>query len=170
MVIASVLVVLPLCLAFAACMDLLTMTIPNRVSIILIGAFFVTAPFVGLGVNEIALSVAAAALVFAACFCLFALNIMGGGDAKLLTASAVWFGFNESLPLFLLSVSVFGGMLTLAVLFLRRQEDLVIASRIPVPRLLLTAKKVPYGVAIALGGLSTYPSSPLMKVALTHLS
>ncbi len=40
-------------------------------------------------------SLAGRRIVFLACFALFALNVMGGGDAKLLTASAVWFGFNS---------------------------------------------------------------------------
>lgn len=94
---------------------------------------------------------------------------MGGGDAKLLTASAIWFGFNASLAAFLLFVAVFGGLLTLAVLLLRSQENLILAARIPVPRLLLTAKKIPYGIAIAFGGFAAYPSSPLMQAAFAQL-
>ncbi|AWI59483.1 A24 family peptidase [Sinorhizobium fredii] len=169
MTIAAAFVVFPFCLAFAAISDLLTMTIPNRVSAILLGAFFVIAPFAGLGLGEIGLHVAAAALVFAVCFCLFAVNIMGGGDAKLLTACAIWFGLDASLVAFLVYVSICGGVLTLAVLLLRRQENAILASGIPVPRLLLTAKKIPYGIAIALGGFAAYASSPLMEAAFAQL-
>ncbi|WP_026616685.1 A24 family peptidase [Ensifer aridi] len=170
MAIAAAFVVFPFCLAFAAISDLLTMTIPNRVSAILICAFVVVAPLIGLDAGQMALHLAAAALVFAACFCLFALGVMGGGDAKLLTASAIWFGFNASLATFVLYISAFGGLLTLAVLLLRGQENAIIASGIPVPRLLLTAKKIPYGIAIALGGFAAYPSSPLMAAVLARLS
>ena len=170
MTVAAIFVVLPFCLAFAAFSDLLTMTIPNRISANLVGGFAPVALLAGLDLLQICLHVAAAAAVFAACFCLFATNIMGGGDAKLLTASAVWFGFNTSLVTFLLYVSAFGGLLTLVILLLRSQENLILAARIPVPRLLLTAKKIPYGVAIALGGLAAYPSSPLMQVAFAQLS
>ncbi|MEI2301205.1 A24 family peptidase [Ensifer sp. MJa1] len=170
MIEAAIFVIFPFCLGFAAFSDLLTMTIPNRASVILVGAFFVVALLAGLNFSEIGLHVLAAMAVFAACFALFAANVMGGGDAKLLTASAIWFGFTPSLAAFLLYVSIFGGALTLIVLALRRQENAILASGIPVPQLLLTAKKIPYGIAIALGGLVAYPSSPLMEAAFARLS
>ncbi|AUX74736.1 A24 family peptidase [Sinorhizobium fredii] len=169
MTIACILVILPFCLALAAFSDLLTMTIPNRVSAILLGAFFLVAPFAGLDLGQIGFHMAAAVLVFAVCFCLFAVNIMGGGDAKLLTAGAIWFGLDASLVAFLAYVSIFGGLLTIAVLLLRRQENAILASGIPVPQLLLTAKKIPYGIAIALGGFAAYPSSPLMEAVFAQL-
>ncbi|WEX77530.1 prepilin peptidase [Sinorhizobium numidicum] len=170
MVAAAIFVIFPFCLAFTAFSDLVTMTIPNRISAILLGAFVIVAPLAGFHVEQIGLHIAAAALVFAICFCLFAANVMGGGDAKLLTASAVWFGLTPSLAAFLLYVSVFGGLLTLAVLLLRRQENAILAIGIPVPRLLLMAKKIPYGVAVAFGGFAAYPSSPLMQAAFAQLS
>ncbi len=166
---AAIFVVFPLCLAMAAFSDLFTMTIPNRVSAILLATFVVVAPFAGLGIEQIGLHFLSAAVVFAVCFALFALNIMGGGDAKLLTAAAIWFGFDQSLFLFLTYVSVFGGILTLAILMLRKQEDLLLATGLPLPHLLFTAKKIPYGIAIGMGGFFTYPSSPLMMAALAHV-
>lgn len=166
---AAIFVILPLCLAIAAFSDLFTMTIPNRVSAMLLGAFVVVAPLAGLGLPMIGMHLLAGLTVFLACFTLFALNIMGGGDAKLLTASAVWFGFNSSLMTFLLYVSIFGGVLTLLILMMRKQENAILASGIPVPHLLFTAKKIPYGIAIGAGGFLAYPSSPLMQAALTQL-
>ncbi|WVT73261.1 prepilin peptidase [Sinorhizobium chiapasense] len=167
---AAIFVVFPFCLGVAAFSDLLTMTIPNRVSVVLLGSFLVVALMAGLDFGEIGQHMAVALAVFAVCFGLFAANVMGGGDAKLLTASAIWFGFTPSLTAFLLYVSIFGGLLTLAILLLRRQENVILASGIPVPQLLLTAKKIPYGVAIALGGFAAYPSSPLMETAFARLS
>jgi prepilin peptidase CpaA len=166
---AAIFVVFPLCLAFAAFSDLFTMTIPNRVSGILLGAFVLVAPLVGLGLPIIAMHLVAGITVFLACFALFALNIMGGGDAKLLTASAVWFGFNNSLFEFVIYVSISGGFLTLLILMMRTQENVILASGLPVPPLLFTAKKIPYGIAIGLGGFLAYPSSPLMQAALAQL-
>ncbi|THK36329.1 peptidase [Ensifer sp. MPMI2T] len=170
MIEAATFVILPLCLAFSAFSDLFTMTIPNRVSGILLGGFAIVAPLAGLDVAQIGLHVAAAASVFLVCFCLFATNVMGGGDAKLLTTSAIWFGLNASLAAFLVYVSIFGGVLTFAVLLLRKQENTILATGVPVPRLLFTAKKIPYGIAIALGGFAAYPSSPLMQAAFAQLS
>ncbi|MGO4139641.1 prepilin peptidase, partial [Rhizobium brockwellii] len=89
---ASVFVILPLCLAMAAFSDLFTMTIPTRISVILIASFLVLAPFSGLGLEMIGMHLDGAAIVFSACFALFAFNVMGGGDAKMLSATALWFG------------------------------------------------------------------------------
>ena len=166
---AAIFVIFPLCLAIAAFSDLFTMTIPNRVSAILLAAFVLIAPLAGLGPATIGMHLVAGAIVFTACFTLFALNIMGGGDAKLLTARAVWFGFNASLFEFVTYVSIFGGLLTLLILVMRKQENAILASGLPVPHLLFTAKKIPYGIAIGLGGFVAYPSSPLMQAALAQL-
>lgn len=169
MIEAAIFVIFPLCLAIAAFSDFFTMTIPNRVSAILLGSFVLIAPMADFTVPMIGIHLAAGLIVFAVCFTLFALNIMGGGDAKLLTASAVWFGMNASLMEFLIYVSFFGGLLTLLILMMRKQENTILASGLPVPHLLFTAKKIPYGVAIGLGGFCAYPSSPLMQAALAQL-
>jgi prepilin peptidase CpaA len=163
---AAVFVIFPLCLAIAAFSDFFTMTIPNRVSAILLGAFIVVGPLAGLGLTDMAYHLAAGVIVFTFCFALFALNIMGGGDAKLLTASAVWFGLTFSLVEYLVYVSFFGGMLTLAILALRSHTNTILASGLPVPDHLMTAKKVPYGIAIGVAAFVAYPSSPLMMAAL----
>lgn len=169
MVQAAIFVIFPLCLAFAACSDFLSMTIPNRVSAILLGAFVVIAPLAGLDMTQIGLHLAAGLAVFAVCFALFALNVMGGGDAKLLTASAVWFGWNMSLLTFLVAVSFLGGVLVFAILLLRSRENVILAYRIPVPAQLFHGSKVPYGVAIGCGAFLTFPESPLMQLALAHI-
>lgn len=166
---AAIFVIFPLCLAIAAFSDLFTMTIPNRVSAILLGAFVLVAPLAGFSAAMIGMHLVAGLIVFSACFALFALNVMGGGDAKLLTASAVWFGFNNSLFEFVIYVSIFGGLLTLLILMVRSRENAILASGLPVPSLLFTAKKIPYGIAIGLGGFFAYPSSPLMQAALAQL-
>ena len=48
---ALIFVIFPFCLAVAAFSDFFTMTIPNRVSAILLGAFFLAAPLAGLGLR-----------------------------------------------------------------------------------------------------------------------
>ncbi|CAN7525973.1 prepilin peptidase [Rhizobium rhizogenes] len=159
---AATLLIFPLCLSVAAISDLLTMTIPNRVSLILLGAFIMLAPFVGLTLPEIGMHIAGAAIVFCACFAFFALNVMGGGDAKLLAASALWFGFDPSLLAFLVYVSFIGGALTIVILMIRSQSNTIMAMGLPVPNSLLIAKKIPYGIAIAIGGFLAFPSSPLV--------
>lgn len=169
MIVAAILVIFPLCLTIAACSDMLTMTIPNRVSLLLLASFIVIAPMTGMSFSEIGMHFAAGLSVFVVVFALFALNIMGGGDAKLLAASAVWFGFHPSLFEYMTYVGLLGGGLTLILLALRSQANTILAMGLPIPTPLLLAKKVPYGIAIGLGGILAFPSSPLMQIVM-HVS
>ncbi|EUC00628.1 peptidase A24A prepilin type IV [Rhizobium sp. CF080] len=164
-----ILTVLPLALAIAAVSDLFTMTIPNRISVIAVLAFLGLAPFAGLPWPVIGLNLLAALLVFAVCFALFALNVMGGGDAKLLTATAIWFGFNHSLLVLLVTVGYVGGAVTLVFLLLRSQAGSVMAMGIPLPASLVNAKKIPYGIAIAIAGFLTFEQAPIYSLAMKAL-
>jgi prepilin peptidase CpaA len=166
MIQAAIFLIFPLCMAMAACSDLLTMTIPNRLSVLLIASFLAIAPFAGLSLHEILMHLAGAGVVFAVCFALFAFGIMGGGDAKILTASALWFGFDQSLLAYITYVSVFGGLLSLAIIAMRSQHNLIMAYGIPMPRTMMHKKKIPYGIAIGAAAFVAYPSSPLMLAAL----
>lgn len=166
MVTAAILVVFPLCMAMAACSDLLTMTIPNRLSVILIASFLAVAPLAGLSFHDMLMHLAGGGIVFAVCFALFAFGIMGGGDAKILAASALWFGFDQSLFIYIMYVSVFGGLLSLAIISMRSQHDLIMTYGIPVPQTIMHKKKVPYGIAIGAAAFIAYPSSPLVLSAL----
>jgi prepilin peptidase CpaA len=169
MIAASVFVIFPLCLAIAAFSDLFTMTIPNRISVILIASFFVIALLTGMPLAQVGSHAAGALAVFVVCFILFATNTMGGGDAKLLTASALWFGLNPTIVEFLGYVGIVGGMITLAIVIVRTQSDTILAIGLPVPNSILLAKKIPYGIAIAIGGFLAFPSSPLFMAALEGL-
>jgi prepilin peptidase CpaA len=169
MIEAAIFLIFPLCLSVAAFSDLFTMTIPNRVSLILIASFVIVAPLLGMSLPVIGMHFAGAAVVFAVCFALFALNIMGGGDAKLLTAAALWFGYDQSLMTFLVYVAYIGGLVTIAILILRSQRQTINAMGLPIPDSLLIAKKIPYGIAIGIGGFLAYPSSPLVEAALARL-
>ncbi len=166
MIQAAILVIFPLCMAVAAFSDLFTMTIPNRVSVILLVSFFIVAPLAGVGLVDLGWHLLAGLSVFAVVFVLFALNTMGGGDAKVLTASAVWFGFNDSLIVYLGDVAVMGGALTILILLIRSQRNVITAIGLPIPAPLLQEKKIPYGIAIGIGGFMAYPSSPLMELVL----
>ncbi|POO56855.1 A24 family peptidase [Agrobacterium rosae] len=165
----AIFLILPLCLAFAAFTDLFTMTIPNRVSLALISSFILVAPFSDLSWQSIGMNFAAGIVVFSTCFALFSINVMGGGDAKLLTASAVWFGLNSSLILFAITIAIIGGILTAGILLLRSRSQEIMASGLPIPDSLLVAKKVPYGIAIAIAGLLTYPEAPIVQLAMQHM-
>lgn len=166
MIASIIFVVFPLCLVMAALTDFLEMTIPNRIPVMLTLAFLVVAPFVDLGFHQFAFHLLAGLAVFSACFALFALGAMGGGDAKLLTAAALWFGFNGSLVGFLVTVAYLGGILTILLLVVRARANTVLALGLPIPSSIVLAKKVPYGIAIGAAGLISFPQSPLLLWAI----
>src|SRR5689334_21860423 len=112
------LLLFPALMAFAASSDLLTMTISNRLSIALAGGFAVLTIASGMALPAIGWHLAAGLLVLAASFVLFTQGWIGGGDAKLAAATALWFGFDHLLD-YLLYASLFGGALTLLLLQFR---------------------------------------------------
>ncbi len=155
----SLLLLFPAAMAFAAAMDMLTMTIPNRVSLLLVGAFFLAAYFAELPTQQILEHLGTGALVLVICFALFALGVFGGGDAKLLAASSLWIGFDQLLS-YVLGISLAGAVLSIIVLYARRYfpEGSVNAPRW-VLRLQARESGMPYGLAIAAAALWIYPNT-----------
>src|SRR4029077_3485610 len=85
----------PALMAFAAASDLLTMTISNRVSLALVAGFLIVALASGMGLSDILLHAGAGAAVLTVAFACFAMGWVGGGDAKVAAAAALWFGFAD---------------------------------------------------------------------------
>ncbi len=168
MIQAIVFVVFPFAMIYAALSDMFTMTIANRVSVLLIVAFFAVAPFIGLGWADLGWHLAAFALVLAITFALFAVGAMGGGDAKLLASTALWMGFGPALMDYLLFATLAGGVLTLVLIVFRRSALATYAGEVRVLRRLVDEKDIPYGIALAIGGLAAYPQSPAMIWALSY--
>jgi prepilin peptidase CpaA len=160
---ALVLVVFPLVVAYAAFSDLFTMTIANRVSLILIGTFLILAPMTGMGFDVFGWHLAAAGLTLAVGFGCFAAGWIGGGDAKFATAVMLWLGWSLALE-YLVLFSLFGGLLTLAVLYFRGSLLPASLMRLDfVARLHDDRNGVPYGVALALAAFLLYPQSVFMQ-------
>src|ERR1700734_2285703 len=102
------LMLFPALMAFAAASDLFTMTISNRVSLALAAGFLVLALASGMGFHDILSHVGAGAAVLVVAFGCFAMGWVGGGDAKVASAAALWFGFGHLLN-YLVYASLFGG-------------------------------------------------------------
>lgn len=167
---ALIFVVFPFCMVFAAVSDTLSMTIANRVALLLLVVFAVVAPLTGMGWVDYGWHFAAGALVLAVTFGMFALGGMGGGDAKLLSATAVWMGFSFHLIEYLVISAFLGGLLTLAILAYRGSNLAMYTGRNMFLKNFANPKGgVPYGIALGIGGLVTYPSTPLMVWALGRL-
>ena len=137
-----VLLILAVLLVVAAVIDVRTFTISNRLNL----AIALSAPLYWLSVGlapwpGMAAQLAAGAVVFALLSGAFYAGMMGGGDVKLAAALALWFPPILTVK-FLVLMSVAGGVLTLGILVWHR------ASRRE------GRPEIPYGVAIAFGGLA----------------
>jgi prepilin peptidase CpaA len=96
---------------------------------------------------------------------LFATGTIGGGDAKLFAAIALYVGAAGFAP-YIFAVAVAGGALACLVLGLRWIATLDAAERFSrVGHLLKGGTGIPYGVAIAGGGLFILPATRLFVTA-----
>ena len=129
-------------LVAAAVIDVRTFTISNRLNLtVALGAplywlSIALAPWPGMAVQ-----LAAGGIVFGLLAGAFYAGMMGGGDVKLAAALALWFSPVGTVK-FLVLMSIAGGVLTLGVLTWHRMQ-----KREGRP-------EIPYGVAIAFGGLA----------------
>ncbi len=129
-------------LVVAAIIDVRTFTISNRLNAtVALGAplywmSIALAPWPGMAVQ-----IAAGGIVFALLAGAFYAGMMGGGDVKLAAALALWFSPAGTVK-FLVLMSLAGGVLTLGLIAWHRAK-----RREGRPA-------VPYGVAIAFGGLA----------------
>ena len=129
-------------LIVAAVIDVRTFTISNRLNLtVALGApvFWMSialAPWPGMAVQ-----LAAGGIVFTLLAGAFYAGMMGGGDVKLAAALALWFSPGGTVK-FLVLMSLAGGVLTLGIIAWHRAM-----RREGRP-------EIPYGVAIAFGGLA----------------
>jgi prepilin peptidase CpaA len=152
-------------MAFAASSDLLTMTISNRISLVLVGGFFALALIMGMSMEAVAWHVAASLMVLTVTFVFFAQGWIGGGDAKLAAVTALWFGFDHLLD-YLLTASLFGGVLTIIMIQFRHAPLPAFLARQPwVERLHRMDSGVPYGIALAASALIVYPDTFWMRAS-----
>lgn len=136
------LIVLATLLVVAAVVDVRTFTISNKLTL----AVALLAPVYWLAVPvtlwpEVPIQIAGAVIVFLLLAAAFYAGMMGGGDVKLAAALALWFPPGLTIK-FLVLMSIAGGVLTLALLAWHRAK-----RREGRP-------EIPYGVAIAFGGLA----------------
>lgn len=159
------LLLFPALMAFAASSDLFTMTISNRLSLALSAAFFLLTLAIGMNLAAFGMHLGAAALVLVVSFGFFTQGWIGGGDAKLAAATALWFGFDHLLD-YLVYASLFGGALTLLILQFRKLPlPAALARQQWIMRLHDSGGGVPYGIALAAAALAVYPKTLWMPGA-----
>ena len=154
-----ILLIFPGAMAFAAATDFFTMTISNFVSIVLLSGFLVLALWSGMDPATIGLHLAAGAAMLLIGFVMFAFGWIGGGDAKFFAATSIWFGWSYLFE-YALAASVYGGLLTIAIVVVRgiRLPDFL-KDMSWINRLYRADSGVPYGIALAAAGLMIYPQT-----------
>jgi prepilin peptidase CpaA len=147
----------------AAVYDVATLTIPNWISLALVVLFPPIAVSAGLDWAAIGIHLAVGFAALAAGVALFAARIIGGGDAKLFAAVALYIGASWFWS-FVFAVAFAGGLLAaalLAVRFAARYTPQFFWTK----HLTNAGAGIPYGVAIAAGGLAVLPATQLFMGA-----
>lgn len=152
-------------MVLAAARDAMSFTIPNW----LVGALALTFPLaaglLGLGWMEFGIHLGVGFVALLIGMALFAPGWIGGGDAKLVAAAALWFGWPDAL-IFLGKSALMGGVLAVALIMLRRAAPATgLPQRWLTGTLLADGAPAPYGIALAAGALWTLPTSDLFVLA-----
>ena len=153
--------VFPALMAFAAFSDLFTMRISNWLVIAVGAAYFALAFMVQLDWVMVGWASVTAGAVLAAAFAFFAFGWIGGGDAKLVSATVLWTGLGLLLQ-YLIYAALLGGALTL-ILLAMRQHPLPerLADQAWLDRLHDPKTGVPYGIALAIAAILVYPQTAI---------
>ena len=145
-------------LTLAAISDFHSLRIPNWLTGALAAAFLQAALFFGHRVDWLS-HLGAGVGVFLGAAVFFAFGVMGGGDVKLLAATALWMGAERLLPFLMLTATV-GGVFAILVLALRhpvvQASCVVVLHRLP--SFAEKNRPIPYGIPIAVAGILMAPS------------
>ncbi len=144
----------PACLVWAAISDIRSMTIPNRLTIGMAVAFLPVAMLCHLSLAQLGLHLGLGLAGLVLGMVLFALGVMGGGDAKLIAGTCLWLGLHGTVSM-LIYTALAGGVLTLGLLGARKAPVAAVTGPLPpwINRHLDPKGDIPYGIAICAGGL-----------------
>ncbi|HYL32057.1 MAG TPA: prepilin peptidase [Stellaceae bacterium] len=150
-------------LVMAGVSDFRTLRIPNWLTGALALAFPIATLATGQSIDWLS-HVGAGLAVFAAAAVLFAFRLMGGGDVKLLAATALWVGFGQLLP-FLTLVALVGGVFALICILLRHPfvQTAILATLRRLPVFAHKNLPIPYGIPIAVAGVLIAPALPIFS-------
>jgi prepilin peptidase CpaA len=131
--------------------DILWLRIPNWIPACIVALFLVAAMTEPRSLAWWGSHLGAGGIVLLAGIGIFAWGKIGGGDVKLLTGVALWFGLAQ-LPALLLVIGVVGGVVSLACIVLRGFGSYAILEHFGMRAVALEkGQGVPYAVAIGAG-------------------
>ena len=137
-------------LATAVVTDIISLRIPNWISVLLMVTFFAAGALAPKPVDWVS-HFAAGFIVLLLGMGLFAWDKIGGGDVKLLAAVSLWNGL-PLLPTLVLTIGIAGGVVALACIALRRLGvGLLLEARGFQAASLASDRGIPYATAIAVG-------------------
>ena len=142
------------CMLAASWNDMTSMTIPNWISLVLLSGFFMIAPFVDMSWGAFGTHILVGLLCFVIGIILFAVGGMGGGDAKLFAATAIWWVWSDLL-IYVVFTVLAGGALALFLLIGRQFLPVKLLTTDWMHRLFRDEKRMPYGLALAFGAIVT---------------
>ncbi len=158
-----ILSVFPIMLVAAGIGDMLTMRIPNWLTGAMVIVFFIVALIAGMPLQVMMWHVIAGLLILAIGMLLFFTIRFGGGDAKMLAAGALWVGWQSLIPFVFYTVVCGGALAILALIWTYFQVFQSDEETGWVKSLLKKKVDVPYGVAIAGGGILAFPQTWWMQ-------
>ncbi len=160
--------VYPLALVWAVTSDVRHLIIPNWTCIAITAAFLPAALLQGLDYAAIAWHYGAGMALLLAGMILFARNLIGGGDLKLLAAAGVWIGWSGLWP-YLLLVALLGGALAMVILIARkfRRKIPLISSLWWMNEDASGAHPVPYGLAVGVAAIIMFSKNPALPPSWT---
>lgn len=161
--IVALMMAVVLAATIAACVtDLMSLRIPNILSIIIIAAFviaFAASPHSFEGWRA---HLAALAGFFIITYIMFITGMIGGGDAKLGSALALWVGL-KGLAIYVFCMAFAGGIIALISIFIKKKKPF---RNPPAKSWMAQAQEgrnaVPYGIAISIGAWAALFRSGLL--------
>ena len=155
----ATLVTFPVLAAYSVSTELLTPRGAGRAAMFVVCAFVFVALATGASWEHVAANVSCGLVVLMITFMVFCVGWMTSGDAKLVSATVVWLGWDH-LAVFALAALVLALVISFALERWRASPlSPALASRDWVARLHAPGGQIPYGVAAAVAGVLLYPGA-----------
>ena len=152
-------------LIYAATTDASSMRISNKTVMVVLAAFALATPLAWDGWVVFGEHMLVGLAFFVAGFTMFAVGGLGGGDAKLMAATGLWWTAGDAVP-YIFWVTILGAALAIFLLLGRNFVPASVSTHPMVARMFSEQKKMPYGLALAGGALIVLPSSDIVQRAL----
>jgi prepilin peptidase CpaA len=147
---------LPIMMMLAGIGDVLTYRIPNWLNGLIAALFFPVALYFGMSWEMIGIHAATGVALLVLGFTLFGFGVFGGGDAKLMAAAGLWFGW-PAVTSFLVYTAFAGGALAVAVAVIASTHvELDIRGFKRLRAAIDSKPNVPYGLAFAIGAILAF--------------